>query len=370
MPTLYQHLRSLVAGKRPAKSSAPEGTVYVAIPDRQIGTMDSAGNPVDLVAVRNWNANSSYKTNELVKPTTGEIYRAKAAVGPKPWSSADWELITNPTATLDGRYIVRAGGSATQPITVPDATASTHAANLGQVQAMTAGGIPAGVIVMWSGTIATIPAGWALCDGTGGTPDLTDKFIVGANTGTEGNTGGANSRTLTTANLPTHSHSISSFSVSSGNNNVGHTHSGSTGNQSVTHTHSGTTGTVSAWHTHNGTTGFQNANHNHGASFQTVTGPDLQSGSNRNWYGYGNTGNQSHSHSHGFYTGNPSANHTHAITTGGNSANHTHNITTGFNSANHTHSLTIPVKTTTSIGSGTSFDNRPTFYALAFIQKL
>lgn len=41
-------------------------------------------------------------------------------------------------------------------------------------------GVPTGVIVMWSGTIATIPAGWSLCDGTGGTPDLTDKFIVGA----------------------------------------------------------------------------------------------------------------------------------------------------------------------------------------------
>jgi hypothetical protein len=33
---------------------------------------------------------------------------------------------------------------------------------------------------MWSGTVATIPTGWALCDGTGGTPDLRDKFIVGA----------------------------------------------------------------------------------------------------------------------------------------------------------------------------------------------
>ena len=31
---------------------------------------------------------------------------------------------------------------------------------------------------MWSGTIATIPAGWQLCDGTNGTPDLRDRFIV------------------------------------------------------------------------------------------------------------------------------------------------------------------------------------------------
>ncbi len=40
--------------------------------------------------------------------------------------------------------------------------------------------VPKGVIVMWSGRIADIPPGWALCDGTNGTPDLRDRFIVGA----------------------------------------------------------------------------------------------------------------------------------------------------------------------------------------------
>ena len=40
--------------------------------------------------------------------------------------------------------------------------------------------VPSGVIVMWHGTIATIPSGWALCDGNNGTPDLRDKFITGA----------------------------------------------------------------------------------------------------------------------------------------------------------------------------------------------
>jgi microcystin-dependent protein len=33
---------------------------------------------------------------------------------------------------------------------------------------------------MWSGTIGNIPSGWLLCNGTNGTPNLTDKFIVGA----------------------------------------------------------------------------------------------------------------------------------------------------------------------------------------------
>jgi hypothetical protein len=38
----------------------------------------------------------------------------------------------------------------------------------------------AGMIMMWSGTIATIPSGWLLCNGTSGTPDLRNKFIIGA----------------------------------------------------------------------------------------------------------------------------------------------------------------------------------------------
>jgi hypothetical protein len=40
--------------------------------------------------------------------------------------------------------------------------------------------IPSGVIVMWSGSIASIPSGWYLCNGSNGTPDLRDRFIVGA----------------------------------------------------------------------------------------------------------------------------------------------------------------------------------------------
>jgi hypothetical protein len=37
-----------------------------------------------------------------------------------------------------------------------------------------------GVIVLWSGAIADVPPGWGLCDGSQGTPDLRDRFVVGA----------------------------------------------------------------------------------------------------------------------------------------------------------------------------------------------
>ncbi|MDP6908424.1 MAG: hypothetical protein QF371_02910 [Flavobacteriales bacterium] len=46
-------------------------------------------------------------------------------------------------------------------------------------------GTPTGGIIMWSGTIASIPAGWSLCDGSNGTPDLTDKFIISVASGAE-----------------------------------------------------------------------------------------------------------------------------------------------------------------------------------------
>ncbi len=41
-------------------------------------------------------------------------------------------------------------------------------------------GVPRGVIAMWTGAIVDIPFGWVICDGANGTPDLRDKFVVGA----------------------------------------------------------------------------------------------------------------------------------------------------------------------------------------------
>jgi microcystin-dependent protein len=71
--------------------------------------------------------------------------------------------------------------------------------------------IPAGLISMWSGSIGSIPAGWYLCDGSNGTPNLTDRFVVGAgSTYAVNGTGGATSVTLTTNNLPAHTHTATS----------------------------------------------------------------------------------------------------------------------------------------------------------------
>jgi len=147
---------------------------------------------------------------------------------------------------------------------------------------------PAGGIILWSGSVASIPTGWALCDGTNNTPDLRNRFVVGAgDTYAVDDTGGSSTTTLSSANLPAH-----------------------------THTFSGTT-----------------------------------SGS----------GAHSHTTSHG--TGGLANNGTHGV------RSYAGSFRTDFATSsvgNHTHSFS---GTTSSTGSGSSFDNKPPYYALAYIMK-
>jgi hypothetical protein len=85
-------------------------------------------------------------------------------------------------------------------------------------------GIPDGGIIMWSGSIATIPASFALCDGTNGTPDLRERFIVGASSlYTPGITGGSANAVVVSH---THTGTISGSTDSAG----AHTHTNRAGN--------------------------------------------------------------------------------------------------------------------------------------------
>jgi hypothetical protein len=94
-------------------------------------------------------------------------------------------------------------------------TASAARTNLDVAQAVYA--VPAGGIIMWSGSIATIPTGWLLCNGSSGTPDLRDRFITGAgSTYAVASTGGS-----ANATLPVHSHN---YSGTTGGQNRDHTH--------------------------------------------------------------------------------------------------------------------------------------------------
>ena len=162
--------------------------------------------------------------------------------------------------------------------------------------------VPSGVIVLWSGSVASVPSGWYLCDGLNGTPNLTDRFVVGAgNTYAVGDTGGANSVTLDATHIPSHAHSFSG---------------------------SGTTSTGGA--------------HNHEIKYA-----DNDSGGGTGLYMAGETNRAGlRTSSYISYTA------TQSVQSGGS----------------HNHSFSISGTTGTS-GGGASHENRPPYYALAYIMK-
>jgi len=71
-------------------------------------------------------------------------------------------------------------------VRLTDSVASTSTTTAGTAAAVKVAydaaqaAIPLGGIILWSGTVATIPANWALCNGSNGTPDLRNAFVVGA----------------------------------------------------------------------------------------------------------------------------------------------------------------------------------------------
>ena len=83
--------------------------------------------------------------------------------------------------------------------------------------------LPTGMILLWSGSIGSIPSGYLLCDGTNSTPDLRDRFIVGAgSTYSVNQTGGS-----ADAIVVSHTHTATSVVT-----DAGHTHTVFVGNQS------------------------------------------------------------------------------------------------------------------------------------------
>lgn len=93
--------------------------------------------------------------------------------------------------------------------------------------------IPSGLIAMWSGLLSAIPAGWTLCDGTAGTPNMRDRIVHGWSTGVNpGGTGGADSHTHDSGGL--HQHNFEGPTTHTGSfthSNAGsHQHAAYTGN--------------------------------------------------------------------------------------------------------------------------------------------
>lgn len=105
--------------------------------------------------------------------------------------------------------------------TAPTATAGTNTNQIATTAFALANGVPSGCIVLWSGSIASIPSGWVLCNGSSGTPDLRNRFVVGAgSTYAVAATGGSADATLVS-----HSHGVSDPGHAHGVSDPGHSHS-------------------------------------------------------------------------------------------------------------------------------------------------
>ena len=241
------------------------------------------------------------------------------------------------------------------------------------------GYIPIGGIIIWSGATTAIPTNWHLCDGTTGTPDLRDKFVIGAgNNYAVAASGGSSSFSGNTSTDGTHTHQSTGSSTSSSTST-----STSTATPSGTASSSSSSSTDGA-HTHPGSTDnalalsvAQLPAHQHNVSVAV---------------GGGNGGPQS-----GQY--NATLGPTNFVTDGGiglNGATHQHGLSI-VSDGNHSHTITTTTSlslsttvstttntttsTTTSVTTPASSDSAhqhafgvsgvlPPYYALAYIMRI
>jgi hypothetical protein len=153
------------------------------------------------------NPTNSWTTNLAITPTGNAVANLGATT--RYWNNF---FTTN----------VVISGTITAP-TPANTTSNTQVATTAFVRNI----IPTGLISMWSGSVLNIPSGWLLCDGTSGTPDLRDRFVVGAGStylpGTSGGSANAvvvshNHTATSTVTDPGHTHATTFNQTSKGQN--------------------------------------------------------------------------------------------------------------------------------------------------------
>ena len=241
--------------------------------------------------------------------------------------------------------------------TLPYSSSNTAVATTAFVQSV----IPQGVILMWAGSVANIPVGWHLCDGTNSTPDLRGQFIIGAGgTYPPNQTAGNVSVTLATGNLPSHIHSLSGVTATGTTGLAGgHTHTATSTVADSGHTHSTSESAhnhsiTDSGHRHN--IGIQGGNGSVNAANDLVGDPGQRQGATRT----------TETATTGITLGAATTGLTLNVATTGLS------VATGLSTASdHSHSINASLSgNTIATGSGTPFSILPPYYALCYIQKM
>ncbi len=204
----------------------------------------TSNTPISTTAMNNLETQYEEACAYLAAHNHDDLYYTKTYMDSTFWSTAN----DGPGSGADADLLYVSGGN-------------LHATSL---QGM---GIDAGIIILWYGSVGSIPAGWVLCDGNNATPDLRGKFIVGAgNTYNPGVSGGSatfsasgtltiDAHILTVAEMASHRHPWKDMYGDYGNAlyeaayNAGGTLATLTGNTSSAgsgsgHTHEGSTFTA------------------------------------------------------------------------------------------------------------------------------
>lgn len=227
------------------------------------------------------------------------------------------------------------------------------------------GTIPSGLIAMWHGLLANIPAGWVLCDGQNGTPDLRDKFVKGAAAAAEPGTVGG-SATHTHADHPALSHTGTAVA-----NHPALSHTGAAVADHPALSHSGAAVADHPSHNHQYT---DVPNHTHPHNMQGGT-----TGSTTGTNVMGSTATGGSARAMAIATSNPTGGVATGTTQGPNAVL-AHSVTQPAQHAAQAHSVTQPDQHAAQAHSVTQPDqhaaqahaqanNEPPYYAVAYIMK-
>lgn len=206
-----------------------------------------------------------------------------------------------------------------------------------------------GMILIWSGAANAIPSGWVLCNGSNSTPNLMDRFVIGAqNAYGVGDTGGS---TTISGNVnhshstPNHSHAVNNHTHSTPN----HSHTVSNHSHSISGSVSGNTNNTGS-HSHS-------INTSGGNSSDGPTGPKRQGQGDFSGYGTNSAGNHNHSFS-GSFSGNSGNSAPNTTSSGASNTGNSAPNTTSSGSSN-----------TGNSGSGSTVSVLNPYYALCYIMK-